>query len=115
MWAPARYSTDLAGEGRWCILEAPLGHPCALLFTDDRERLGFLQADDDDQAMTFCQTLGSALRGAAAVGATTSDVFDYRAGRASQAVAARPVRTGPLQSLTRLTRGVPGPERCTEG
>lgn len=104
VWEPKRYASDLGGQGRWCTLEAPLGHPVAILFTDDHERLGYLQVADDQAAVTFVEALQGGLLNAAAQGSPTTAVFDWWAGRASQALAAGQVHTGALADLATTRR-----------
>lgn len=104
VYEPVQYDGSLQGLGRWFTLEMPLGHPVATIYTDDRERLGYLQAADDVEAIQACQALGDAFRGAAQVGASVTDVFDYWASRATPVQGAGPVSEGALENLTPRTR-----------
>lgn len=104
VYQPAHYDGSLQGPGRWFTLEQPLGHPVATIYTDDQERLGFLQVGDDDTTILACEVLGDAFRGAAAVGASVTDVFDYWAGRATPVQGAGPVTQGSLENLTPRTQ-----------
>ena len=99
IYQPPHFDSTLHGQGRWFDLEHPLGRVVATIYTDDRERLGFLQRADDDLAIAVCQTLGAAFRGASKVSARTTDVFEYWAGRATQVQGAGPVRSGRLETL----------------
>jgi hypothetical protein len=96
---------SLQGPGRWVTLEAPLGEVVGVLFTDDRDRLGFLPVppNRNPHAPAFTNTITDALRRARYAGAKASDVFGWWAGQASVAVAAQPrIESGSLEDLRPL-------------
>lgn len=97
-YAPAHYSAELAGQGRWVDL-GPIGHPVIRLFTDDHDRMGYLWLDSSPEAHDLAMELGRGLRSAAAQGRPTAEVFDWWAQRDTQALSAGTVRTGALAEL----------------
>lgn len=100
VYEPDRYASDLHGRGRWVVLQAPLGSAAVRLFTDDRDRLGYMQVGDQREAIDLAQTLNAALRGAKVAGAKATDVFDHWAAMALPTVGAGPVETGDLELLS---------------
>lgn len=103
--APTYPSGPLVGAGRWVTIQAPLGAPAVLLWTNDQDVLGFRGADlsVNPQGATLNDTLAQALRSAKAAGADVSAVFDYWAGRASLSSGAGPVQSGDLATITPTT------------
>lgn len=99
-----RWDTTLEGPGRWVALEVPQGSPVGLLWTDGRDRLGFLPVTPqrNPQAPAFTQTIGDALRGARYAGARAADVFAWWAQRDGQSMAAGNVVEGDLETLQPL-------------
>jgi hypothetical protein len=100
VYSPERYASDLHGRGRTFVLQSPLGVPAVRMFTDDRERLGYMQVGDHREAIDLALSLNQALVQAKAAGARTSDVFDYWAQRATPTLGAGPVTVGDLELLS---------------
>jgi hypothetical protein len=105
--AAPHYDATLEGRGRNVVLQSPLGVAAIRLYTDDRERLGFLYAGDHPEAIALGNALQQALMGAKAAGAEASVVFDYWAQRATPTVGAGPVETGDLELLSPTPRDTP--------
>lgn len=103
VWSPAHYATGpRVGPGRWCRIYAPMiGKPAGVLYTDDRDVLGFIPvaAVKKPNAPHIAHQVGCGLREAAALGRPVSEVFDAWAARAGQGLAAGQVVSGDLRNL----------------
>lgn len=105
-YRPDRYATTAEGPGRWFTLDAPVGRPVAIIYTDDADVLGYRLADaaDNPAAPTMGQILSDAFTGGKASGAPASAVFNYWAGLSTQSWAARPVQDGDLETMPQHPR-----------
>jgi len=99
------YAKAMAGQGRWCDLEAPLGLKVGVMWTDDRDSLGFIpvQVNQNENAPQFASAFGASIDQAAELGVASSVVFDSWAERATQGLAAREIHSGDLATLYRDT------------
>lgn len=99
VWAPPMYRSDLIGRGRWCRLyETGSGERIGVMWTNDRDVCAFWPADTD-AGWAHGGLVLDGLREGAAAGASTTRVFDYWAGLATQAINAGPVTSGALEAM----------------
>lgn len=77
------------GPGRWCILEAPMGHPAVLMFVTDRgDAVGVIQNGQPNGAVV-AEDFAMGVQGAKATGQSSPTVvFEAWAGRNTQALMA---------------------------
>lgn len=97
------YDKAMEGQGRWCVLETPLGVPVGTMWTDDRGGLGFVPVplNENERAPWFASGFSAATDLAAILGTPAGDVFDAWADRATQNLAAREIQSGDLAALYR--------------
>lgn len=105
-YRPDRYDVTAEGPGRWVTLEAPLGRPVAIIYTNDRDVLGYRLApmEDNPGAAAMGTVLTDAFLGAKAADTPVTVVFDYWAGLASQSWGAGPVAKGDLGEMPQHPR-----------
>lgn len=101
------YDGSLQGRGRSVVLSTPLGRPAVRLFTDDKDRLGYMQVSDHPEAIALAQTLAQALLGARYADATTTDVFDHWAQMEGPQIGAGEIVVGDLELLSPTPRDTP--------
>lgn len=99
LYVPPHYPGQMEGGGRWVTIQAPVGYTVGVLWTNDRDGIGWVQTAFDTRAILFAREITDGIRQAAAAGAQVSDVFAYWSARVNIAVAAGPVQAGSLDRL----------------
>lgn len=98
-YTPPHYPGRMTGPGRWCSIQAPIGHVLGYLWTNNSDGIGFVQVDTSDRGIQFAREVQDGIRAAASVQAPVVQVFDYWSNRVNLAAAAGEIHTGDLDAL----------------